>query len=935
MYSLRVASAQRALASGKLDEIRFAFHELDSEPHSSELVAVLCTAMGGANWSVRKLAAARLIKLGETTIPALEELLSVGNADQVYWACQVLARIEPSPAPRLQMMLQRTDVNHRRFALHALERRPSADAIDGLVAALDDPSWEIRKRAAQALLPRLDDDGLLQLVRSDHMRATRNRVYWSVQLLCRRMGASVIPLVMKFMPWDDDDLRQLVISTMAQLRVEGVADLLASHAGDRSLLIRRESLQNLVALGPEAMPAVEKAYDAGNDAARLGLLRVMAAIDPNAFVRRARDLRASRRPEDRYLLLESVGVTQLPEGITLALSLFKDPLQALRGFACDTLAGLGAAAVPALKSVADGHDHDLKYWAIHTLGRMGQTGLDGLRDLLEHRDFETRALILQAFSNIELPDTFLPVLLGLFGDAHWPFRRQAADCLVARGIEAARILIKPALEAEGDQRFWARKVLGDLRLPHMPDWLHALEGMPSEQRTRVLAAIAVARPDRLAAWLGAAPEQARTDLEEACKALTPPAPATYAGPERRARPPVQPDDMVYPAVAGPPPDFFDRPIQLGDELVIPAPVRARFRFPPRTPPEFVTAKAEAPLAPPKAQPVAALPSEPLAELARLLGAMNAPGAVELHLKAGARPVARVVDRMVTLEFDPLEPGLLHGIAEALGASGQVAQLCAEVPTIGRCRVRVLREARGTALIVRPLPAAAPTLDEIGAEPQLQALRKESTGLILISGGAESGRTSTMAALIGAINEARPVRITCIESPSEHMAYPHPGLVTLVSIPAHFSTHAEALHHALGRGAEVVALDDVPDTGTAHLALEAAGTHLVIALMRARGAVEALEQFAQLTGADRGRHLGRLASVLRASVCQSLLPHATDRRWVCARELVMGTDSVTGPLAGGRFGDLRDRLQLRGSSVVRSMAESVSDLRRKGLVARKS
>ena len=77
-------------------------------------------------------------------------------------------------------------------------------------------------------------------------------------------------------------------------------------------------------------------------------------------------------------------------------------------------------------------------------------------------------------------------------------------------------------------------------------------------------------------------------------------------------------------------------------------------------------------------------------------------------------------------------------------------VCAEVPTIGRCRVRVLREARGTALIVRPLPTGTPTLEEIGAEPQLQALRNESNGLILLSGSAESGRTSTMAALIGAM-----------------------------------------------------------------------------------------------------------------------------------------------------------------------------------------
>src|SRR4029077_8126691 len=117
--------------------------------------------------------------------------------------------------------------------------------------------------------------------------------------------------------------------------------------------------------------------------------------------------------------------------VQLGLAAFKDSLQAVRRHAADTYAALGERAVPAREAAAASRDHDTKYWAVQTLGGIGRPGLSAMRRLLARPELETRALGLQGFANIEFPDEFLPVLLPLLNDDHWPFRRQAAECLQA------------------------------------------------------------------------------------------------------------------------------------------------------------------------------------------------------------------------------------------------------------------------------------------------------------------------------------------------------------------------------------------------------------------------------------------------------------------------------------------------------------------------
>jgi twitching motility protein PilT len=264
--------------------------------------------------------------------------------------------------------------------------------------------------------------------------------------------------------------------------------------------------------------------------------------------------------------------------------------------------------------------------------------------------------------------------------------------------------------------------------------------------------------------------------------------------------------------------------------------------------------------------------------------------------------------MVQLTGATQTASALQELADAVGAvSGSVSQVCVELENVGRCRVRVARETRGPSLAVRPLGVRPPTLEEIGRDRELDGLRHATSGLVLVSGGAASGRTWTTAALLQAINGNRAVQITTIESPVEHVNYPQPGFLSLLSVPSDFPNTRAALEYALACGAGVIAIGDLADRDVVLTALEAAsaGT-LVIGVMRSTGALDAVEQLVALAGPDRERTLKLLSTSLRASVYQTLVPNPSGGGLVASRELMMGSADVTPHLLHGRFNELRDR-----------------------------
>jgi twitching motility protein PilT len=246
---------------------------------------------------------------------------------------------------------------------------------------------------------------------------------------------------------------------------------------------------------------------------------------------------------------------------------------------------------------------------------------------------------------------------------------------------------------------------------------------------------------------------------------------------------------------------------------------------------------------------------------------RAAGASDLHLKAGSPPRIRVAGKLADLESGALEETETHAIAaELLGEdttaierNGHAEAVCT-VEDGGRFRVNVVRQEGRLALAIRCLPGELPALP-----PELRALATIREGLVLIGGASGSGRSTTMAALVGEINRDRPCHILTLENPVETSHLEVAAHITRRDLGADQLSVAEALHQARHLDVDVIAVDGLATAEDALAALVAAEAgRLVLAVLDASGPDRAIERLGSLVPR------GRLSAVLKAASFQRLV-----------------------------------------------------------------
>jgi len=191
----------------------------------------------------------------------------------------------------------------------------------------------------------------------------------------------------------------------------------------------------------------------------------------------------------------------------------------------------------------------------------------------------------------------------------------------------------------------------------------------------------------------------------------------------------------------------------------------------------------------------------------------------------------------------------------------------------RLRVNVFRARGATSVVMRVLPAAIPTLAQLGLPPALEGIAALRDGLVLVTGATGSGKSTTLAAVIGMINGSRPVHIVTLEDPVE---FAHPPLRATVSqreLGSDFPSFAAGLRSALRQAPQVIMVGELRDHETVEIGLKAAETgHLVLATLHSVDAGQAVGRLAGIFNPSEERLVrNRLAEVLRFVVSQRLLP----------------------------------------------------------------
>ena len=227
----------------------------------------------------------------------------------------------------------------------------------------------------------------------------------------------------------------------------------------------------------------------------------------------------------------------------------------------------------------------------------------------------------------------------------------------------------------------------------------------------------------------------------------------------------------------------------------------------------------------------------------------------------------------------------------------------------RLRGSAFAQRQGISLALRLLPSHCPQLEQLGAPPVLPELLKSENGLILVTGATGSGKSTTLAAMVGYLNQHADAHILTLEDPVEYLYASQRCLIQQREIGLHCMTFASGLRAALREDPDVILLGELRDSETIRLALTAAETgHLVLATLHTRGAAQAVERLVDSFPAqEKDPVRNQLAGSLRAVLSQKL---EVDKQEGCVAlfELLINTPAVGNLIREGKTHQLPHVIQ---------------------------
>jgi twitching motility protein PilT len=291
------------------------------------------------------------------------------------------------------------------------------------------------------------------------------------------------------------------------------------------------------------------------------------------------------------------------------------------------------------------------------------------------------------------------------------------------------------------------------------------------------------------------------------------------------------------------------------------------------------------------------------------------GASDVHLRAGRAAQLRVGGRLVTVDGGPvgqeellaqverMVPGHLRGNVMEEAASG--LDFAYTEPAAGRFRCSAFRALGRVGMTMRTIRAEIPTLESLNLPPVIMEVALSRRGLTLVAGTTGSGKSTTLAAIVGVINQNYDVKVITVEDPIEFVHEDARAAIAQVEVGIDSVSFDRALRQALRQDPDVILVGELRDAETLRTALRAADTgHQVFATVHAGQASLTVERVIAMFPA--GEHkvlLGQLAHNLEAIVAQRLVMTTDGKSRRAVVEVLRGGPVAEKFILEGKFPEL--------------------------------
>ena len=330
----------------------------------------------------------------------------------------------------------------------------------------------------------------------------------------------------------------------------------------------------------------------------------------------------------------------------------------------------------------------------------------------------------------------------------------------------------------------------------------------------------------------------------------------------------------------------------------------------------------------------------------LLTAAVEKDASDIYIIAGLAASLRK-NKNIEHEFDRLLPEDTHRLLTQLYAMAQnrsMEQLLAtgdddfsfSVPGLSRFRVSAFKQRGSLAAVIRVIRFSLPDSRQLHIPEAVMELAGIRQGMVLVTGTAGSGKSTTLACLVDRINHDRQSHIITLEDPIEYLHRHDQSIVTQREIGSDTQSYVKALRAALRQSPDIILLGEMRDYATIEVAMTAAETgHLLFSTLHTLGAANTIERIIDVFPANQQRQIAvQLAMALRAVVSQQLVP-ALDGSLVPAFEVMMVNPAIRTMIRDSKVHQIDGILATSARGEMFSMDMSLMQLFQKGIISRET
>ncbi len=332
------------------------------------------------------------------------------------------------------------------------------------------------------------------------------------------------------------------------------------------------------------------------------------------------------------------------------------------------------------------------------------------------------------------------------------------------------------------------------------------------------------------------------------------------------------------------------------------------------------------------------------EMMDLLQMANEAGASDLILVVGSPPALRVDGVIKPTELEPLTPKESERIIFSTLSKEQIElyqrqkelDFSYNVEGVARFRVNIHQQRGSLAAALRRIPFEIPTFKELGlSEKAIGQLCMARSGLVLVTGQAGSGKTTTLASMIDFINKNRSCHVITVEDPIEFLHKHNKSIVEQREVYKDAASFSGALRYIMRQNADVILIGEMRDLETISTAITASETgQLVLATLHTIEASETINRIIDVFPWRQQQQIKvQLSTTLTGVISQRLLPKAHKSGQVVACEIMLGVPSIRHLIREGNVHQIQNVIETGAKHGMQSMDQALIKLYQDNMITK--